>query len=191
MKMLKTLTLIGALAAGSSAMADTINGTIQFRGDGSATVVAGVTTFTPSNPWDTIYTSGDYSGVPLGTDATKSPIAYTGTGLGATLVAPVTPEWTFTLGGPGGTVYSFNLTTLTSALTSAGSVSMSGVGVAHIDGFEDTVATWSLQGTGNGFSFEAAAQSTSAFGERVPDGGTTAALLGVGILGLGALRRKA
>jgi hypothetical protein len=191
MKTLKTIivALAAAAALPFSANATTINGSVLLHGTGSVSVSAGFTTFTPNNDWKVLAGDDDYSTVLSGTAVSKLPVKYTGTGTGATLVAPVVPEWKFTFAGK---IYSFDLTSLDNGLFVAGSPNnfgMSGSGVAHITGFDDTVASWSLEGTGSGFNFKFASESTTALG--VPDGGATAMLLGVGLLGLGALRRKA
>jgi hypothetical protein len=192
---LLALALATASAVTISIQATTINGDILFNGNGTVdTSVPGITTFVPTNPWTVATAIGSYSTVPTGSlspAVTKANVSYTGTGTGATLVAEVKPEWTFTVGT---TVYSFDLLALTSGTYTPGSpssIALSGTGIAHIDGFEDTYASWSLSGTGgNGFTFRVASTQTSAEGQRVPDGGATIALLGVGLLGLGAIRRK-
>src|SRR5688572_22575738 len=51
MKMIKTLTLVGALAAGSSAMAGTISGTVQF-----GTTIGSTVTLSPTGPFTGVTT---------------------------------------------------------------------------------------------------------------------------------------
>jgi hypothetical protein len=106
----------------------------------------------------------------------------------ATLVAPVIPLWTFTYLGD---TYSFDLTALTSgAVTGSGaltSMGFTGTGTAYINGV-GSAATWSLQGGGRNFQFTFSSSTTTASG--VPDGGATVALLGMGLVGIAALRRK-
>jgi hypothetical protein len=168
-----------------------INGSIAFGGTATATTGA-ATTITPSNPWAALSGTDDYAAVPFLTATMFSAISYTGTGVGATLVGgPVIPLWTFTLAGP--VVYSFDLLTLTSGTTILGplsSVALSGTGTAKIDGFDDTVGTWTLSGTGTGGALTFAFSTTTATGTAVPDGGATIMLLGAGVLALGVMRRK-
>ncbi len=171
--------------------ADTINGTVAFQGEASAsgTSGAGTTTISFVNPWAVTGGNGNYTGT-TGAASTMSTISFTGDGAGAVLSTPVTPEWTFTIGA---VTYSFNLTALISASVtvaaggSLSSVSLSGTGTATETGFDDTAAIWTLAGTdGGSLTFTLASENTTA----VPDGGLTVALLGFGLVGLETLRRK-
>src|SRR5690606_3528641 len=103
----------------------------------------------------------------------------------------LTPLWTFTIGG---TVYEFDLTALTSATTSVtpslSTFTLSGTGTAKITGFDDTFGVFSLQGTGENLTFQFVQASTTANGLAVPDGGATAALLGLSLLGVTLVHRK-
>jgi len=135
-----------------------------------------------ANSVQTMYGSGDYLGT-AGTQTTFQPITYVGTGGSAVLSGPVTPLWTFTMGT---TTYSFELTSLSSAYTGSGSLTLAGSGTAYITGFDATQGSFAIQGTG--FQFMSA--SATANGVGVPDGGSTVALLGFAFLGLEGLRRK-
>ena len=181
--------LITCALFGQRAQAVPIDGTIGFFGFGSVTTGA-TTTVNFSNPVQTVYGSDDYSGVPSGTIATFKSIAYVGTGGGATLTGPVTPLWTITLGT---TIYSFDLTSLTSAVTYSGgglsSLALAGLGTAYITGFEPTQGNFAIQGTGPNLSFQFVSASTTANGTAVPDGGMTVAFLGFVLVGLEGLRR--
>ncbi|MBA3726630.1 MAG: VPDSG-CTERM sorting domain-containing protein [Armatimonadetes bacterium] len=191
-----TKTILAALAASvmgvlaSTAQAVMIDGTIGFSNPngGTASLVAGVTTvhFTP--PLTVNFGTGDYSGT---TGATVSfvDISFSGSGTGATLTSTNVPEWTFTSGA---NTFSFDLLSLASAKFTGGSpntLSLSGFGKAHITGFDDTVASFSLQGTGNGFTFTILQASTTAV-PTVPDGGSAVALLGIALVAIEGLRRK-
>src|SRR5688572_25891580 len=133
-KFIKTTLAVGALALGvAESSAAFINGSLLMVGTGSASVAGGTTTVTPNSPFDVILPLGDYSGIPIGTDVTVFPFAYTGTGAGAVLVAPVVPEWTVTVGP---TTFTFNLLALQSATFTPGnalnplnSIAVSGVGI--------------------------------------------------------------
>lgn len=86
-----------------------------------------------------------------------------------------------------GTTFIFTVTGVVQDQTQANSLHFSGTGLLSDGpgGFDDTPGDFQLHFGANGSSF--AWDSTAA---SAPDGGATAALLGVGILGLGALRRR-
>ncbi len=189
-KYITTAVAAGALAFGvaQTPAANFINGNIQFTGSGTASVSAGITTVTPSSPMTVVADTGDYAGTG-GSSVTVSPFQFNA---GGNLVAPVTPEWTFTLAG---ITYSFNLQALTSAKINSGSpssIAVSGVGTATMTGKDATAASWSFSGTGtSGFTFDIASMQTSALGrDTVPDGGATAMLLGLATVGFAVARRK-
>lgn len=163
-----------------------INGAIQFFGGATASGASGGSPVTIHfvNPWDTLAGTVDYAGIPFGTDATFSDFTFTGDGAAATLSGPVVPLWIFT---DGGLTYSFDLLALTNGHSESGSMSFSGVGVAHITGFDDTIASFGLQGSGNGFNFQLSSSTTAA----VPEAGTTAMLaLGLLLVAVETRRRK-
>jgi hypothetical protein len=206
MKMNKTSkTLLALLATGLlscglfSQNALAIDGTIAFSGSASANHKStdGTTTkITFASNW-VVFPGGDGD---YATVAPFTPVTFTsfsfmnddanGVAPPATLVAPVAPLWTFTFGG---NTYSFDLTALTSgavttnASGSLTSMAFTGTGTAHING-ASSPATWSLQGSGRNFLFTFSSSTTTAAG--VPDGGATVALLGMGLVGIAALRRK-
>jgi len=157
-----------------------MSGTAMASGDSGS----GTTTISFTNPGWTVLTGiGDYSSVTFGTPATLTAFSFTGTGTGATLSGPVMPEWTFTFGG---NTYSFDLLSLISGTTTSGTMAISGSGIAHITGFDDTPASWALEGSGSNYVFNLSASTTTA----VPDGGSAVSLLGIALVGLEALRRR-
>jgi protein with PEP-CTERM/exosortase system signal len=166
-----------------TAQAYAFSGTIAFDGTMTQSTKKGVTTNHFVNPFVTQSgASGDYAVVPAGVSTTMTNFSFTGNNtLTPTLTAPVTPQWTFTYLG---TTYSFDLTVLTSAFSSGGSISESGTGTAHING-QSAFATWSLDGTGRNFHFSASVHTTA-----IPDGGSAVALLGIALTGIEVLRRK-
>jgi hypothetical protein len=109
--------------------------------------------------------------------------------------------WIFDPGGPKAGLWSvggfvFNLTSSTIVVQTADFLSISGVGSVSGNGFDLTTANWnfSSQSPGAGqppvFSFSAATGAPPGGpGTGVPDGGETAALLGVSLLALGFVRR--
>ena len=104
--------------------------------------------------------------------------------------APVTPLWKFTSAG---SLYSFNLASLSVVGQSSSFLNLTGVGTLTISGgtYDPTPGNWSFTITsstgGSAPNFEFGfVSSTSA----VPDGGSTVALLGCALVALGGLRRK-
>lgn len=163
-----------------------INGSVQFFGSStpSGASGAGSTTINFTNPWHTLNGLGIYSGIPMNVSTTFANFSFTGDGSGAVLSAPpIAPLWSFSSGGVD---YSFDLHALTNAHTEAGSMSFTGTGIAHATGFADTAASWALQGAGNNFDFIISTSTTTA----VPEGGTTAALFGIGLAAILFLRRQ-
>jgi VPDSG-CTERM motif len=64
-----------------------------------------------------------------------------------------------------------------------------GTGIAHITEFDDTPASWLLEGSGQDFTFNFFTFPSSP-ATTTPDNGSAASLLGIALVGLGALRRK-
>jgi len=166
--------------------ADPITGSIEFFGSAvpSGSSLGPPITIHFNDPWHTLAGAGVYSGVPFGVSAIFNDFDFTGNGSTAALVATAEPLWTFSFMG---VTYSFDLLALTNGHTEPGSMSLSGNGVAHATGFDDTFATIALQGSGNNFSFEISTSTTSS----VPESGVTALLvLGFALLGGHTLLRK-
>ena len=175
-------TILALLATGLiGAQAYAVTGSIQFTGSMSGSTSKGTTTITFTNPWSVFAGTGDYSGVPNGTATTFNSFSYTGTGTSATLVAPVTPQWTFTYNL---VTYSFDLEALTNAVLTSSSFNAGGTGTATI-GTDSSPAVWTIQGTGGKFSFQLSSSTTTA----VPDGGSAVALLGIALAGIEGARR--
>lgn len=120
--------------------------------------------------------TGDYAGIAAGAVATWSGFSFNPP------VASVTPLWTFLISG---ITYSFDSDSMVVSHPDAFTWNISGTGIAHITGFDDTVGTWEVTATGSGTTFTFGA-STSA----VPDGGTTVLLLGAALSGLALVRRR-
>lgn len=199
MKITKTMLAIlatGLLSCGlfsSEANAVAITGTIGFTSQSGGTVSqsGSMTTINFNNPARVDFGTGSYASVPPNTAVNFTSFSFNGSGGSATLVGgPIVPEWIFSVGG---ITYSFDLTSLIAGTYSSGNPStltVQGMGVAHATGFSDTSASFSLQGTGNGFTFQIIQESTTGSGNAVPDGGSAVALLGIALVGVEALRRK-
>ncbi|PYL63470.1 MAG: hypothetical protein DMF25_10630 [Verrucomicrobia bacterium] len=188
----KTLTVlaVGLLSCGLFCQqAQAITGDVMFAGSATASGAsgAGATTITFTNPWHVVAGTGDYAAVTFGTPATFFGFTFTGDGTGATLTAPVTPQWSFVFGG---NTYTFDLLALTSGHVESGSMAFTGTGTAFINGSDATAANWSLEGAtgGGGFTFTLSSSTTGTVG-GVPDGGSAVALLGIALAGIEGARR--
>jgi hypothetical protein len=193
------IAMVVAAGFALSAEATLINGTIGFTsadnhpgagGGGSVTQLGTNTTITFNNPLSVDFGIGDFTGT-SGSDVTFTDFTFSGSGNTATLVGgSVIPLWTFTTGTA---TYSFDLLSLMSATFTAGgnnALDLSGEGIMHITGFEDTIATFSLHANGHVFTFDILQAGNAANGQAVPDAGSAVSLLGLGLLGLEVLRRK-
>lgn len=123
--------------------------------------------------------SGSYSGLlPVGPAPNVRYYNFTY----APFVGPIAPLWQ-TTSGPAA---SFNLTSITGIDETIG-LGLTGTGIAFLQGYDPTPGSWTFTASANGgtFSFD----SINSPERRVPDGGATLALLGVGVLGLGGMRR--
>ena len=191
-KIVLSVLATGLLGCGlfcQQAGANQINGSILFTGaaTGSGDSGSGTTTISLTNSdWTVVSGIGNYSPVTFGTTTAFTGFSFTGSGTGAILSGPVTPEWTFTFGTPAHT-YSFDLLALINETTINGMMALSGTGIAHLTGFDDTAALWTLEGSGHNFTFNLSTSTTAA---ATPDGGSAVNLLGIALAGLEALRRR-
>lgn len=123
--------------------------------------------------------TGDYA--PLsGADVTMTPFSFDPFPVGG-----VVPLWTI----PSSPGTSFDLLALNVAFESPTALLLTGTGIAHKTGRDNTPGTWILSANtlGSTFSFSS---TNASVGNRVPDGGTTVALLGMGLVAVEGLRRK-
>ena len=188
----RMLTRIGMAAAfvgaASLACANPITGTIDMRGSmdltgGSLGAATGASFGTPA----AIVTSasGSYGGVPTGTLVTWDNFSWN--------PETATPFqiWTFRVGL---WTYSFQVDTLSVVTHDDTLLYLSGTGSATIAGpgsaSTSTPATWNLDIFGNPGSQNLTYNFTFDDPLTAPDEGSTAAMLGMGILGAGLLRRK-
>jgi hypothetical protein len=180
-KITSILTLASGMLAfglsGNLAHATPISGSINF--DGEATTNTG--NLSAATSFSSIIgaivvpaETGDYAAIPVVTPVTFTPFSFTAAG--------VTPLWTLTVGG---VTYSFDATSITVNSQNANFLNLSGTGVANITGYTSTAGDWSITDTTVGGS------PTFVFGadSSVPDGGTTAGLilLGLAVVGVGML----
>jgi hypothetical protein len=175
-------TMIGGFA--SAARAGMIDGTIgfSFPNGGSLFQASGVNGIVFNPPQSVNFGTGDYSGT-VGSQVSLAAVIFLGSGTNATLVFPNTPEWTFIAGGK---TYSFDLLNLKNAMFGPNAVSLQGSGIAHITGFKDTKAGFSLHGTGSGFTFTILQANTVV---SAPDNGSAVWLLGIALVAIEGVRR--
>ena len=129
--------------------------------------------------------SGSYVGT-SGAAVTMTPFIWSP----PTASTPLNPLWTFVSGGD---TYSFDLSVLHVDYATPTGLLLSGIGTAIITGpglnFLDTTGSWNLSAqTLNLATFTFSSTTTVPAG--VPDGGTTATLLGGSLVGLALIGRK-
>ncbi|MDE3068163.1 MAG: hypothetical protein KGJ60_11510 [Verrucomicrobiota bacterium] len=194
----KWLTMAGAAAAlvglSTVAQATIITGDIEMTGDvtlygGSDLLSATSATFDNVN---VVSSSGAYGSVPSGTSVDWTPNA-------VSLNPPVAPSgnlWTFQYGL---LTYSFTATSMSRTVVNDTELEFSGAGKATITGIGSPylplgLANWTLFITGDansGYTFEFFDPANFNFTPvQTPDGGTTAAFLGMALCGLGFFRKK-
>lgn len=176
---------------GAAANAVPVSGNITFAGGvelntssaGTATAVEAWTGANGTGDPIVISSDGSFSSIAPGTDVTFTAPWFFNSGAVADL---------WSVGG-----YTFNLTS-SQVVFQGGSpaiVGVDGTGVITGNG-ADQAMSWSFSTSDPGasgangtliFSFQAASGTTA---PTVPDGGTTAMLLGLGVLGLGMVRKQ-
>jgi protein with PEP-CTERM/exosortase system signal len=189
LKVASAILAVAGFALNSQAIP--ITGAISFSGtatmDGTSFLTA--TKFTSFQDVDVgaaSALSGSYAGT-SGAAVTVTPFTWNP----PTASTPINPLWAFMSGG---NTYSFDLSALHLDFASTTGLLLSGLGTAHITGpgstFQDTSGSWNFSSQTLGlatFTFS----STTTIANNVPDGGSTAILLGGSLLGLCAVGRKA
>jgi protein with PEP-CTERM/exosortase system signal len=189
---IKTLAALAvAFAVGNMAKADPITGSISFTG--TPTFINGNTAVEFSDAYVSEVPTGSFA--PIGAFAgwAGAPILSPDTVTFHTIIfdpltIPSGNLWTVTV--PGGDTYSIQATSI--VFTSPPSYAewdFAGKGLISITGpvgdYTPTMGSWGITFSQNGqLSFEATT------GVGVPDGGTTALLVGMGLLGVGFYARR-
>lgn len=178
----------GVAGVAQAVSTDPISGDITFAGGvtldsasaGTATEVLSWTGPGGTGMPIVISDSGSFSGIGAGTQATFSSPWFFNSG-------PVTALWS--VGG-----FTFDLTSSKIVFQggSPAGVLVDGIGAVSGNGLPAEAMTWEFA-TGDPsadgiFSFQVADGTTG--GASVPDGGTTAMLLGLGVLGLGLVKKQ-
>ncbi len=121
--------------------------------------------------------SGDFGSIPLFSAVTISPWIFSPS-------TPTTPLWS--VGG-----FSFDLMSSTIVSQTNFFLNVTGVGTLSGPGFDPTAGTWSFTvASAKGEARETFGFQSDTAAGLVPDGGTTAALLGLALAGIEVLRRK-
>lgn len=119
--------------------------------------------------------TGDYAGL-AGSSVTHSAFSFAPFPVGG-----VVPLWTI----PSSAGTSFDLLSLNIVLQNSTALLLTGTGISHKAGKDNTPGTWILSANTLGSTF-----SFSSTNSSVPDGGTTVALLGMGLVAVEGMRRK-
>lgn len=171
---------LSLLALSSTAQAAPITGEVHFAGlwtptGGSGTATATGLDFSSGGFQIVLAGTGDFAGALAGTGAAFQNFTF------APFGGPVVPLWAF-VSGP--VTYSFDLTSVAVAFQSATQLNLTGSGVLHATGFDDTPADWDFTGNVGGVVF-----SFSADNVAVPEPATVG-LLALGLAGLTAAGTK-
>lgn len=190
-KITSIILAITGFALSSQAIPTSISGNLSFSGTSTIDSTSFVTA-TKFTLFQEVFVgapaalSGDYVGT-SGAEVTVTPFTWSPT----TASTPINPLWTFVSGG---NTYSFDLSVLHQDYASATGLLLSGLGTAHITGPGvdklDTTGRWDFSAQTLGVSSFTFSSTTMTPAPSVPDGGSTAVMMGASLLGLGLIRGK-
>ena len=172
------------LIASAGAVAAPLNGDIKFQGSATLDAVAASATkitFNNDVEVNASGSTGDYAGIANGTSATFKELDFSSSEFVGNLA--IDNLWTVEYSG---TTYTFDLERITVNSVVGTTLIIEGFGTAESTDAsqDDWVAAFQLSTSGSGTEINFSSTT------EVPDSGTTAALLGLGMLGLaGAARR--
>jgi hypothetical protein len=188
-RLIKYLTLAAAVAglAATARAIPTITGGVSLSGGyildtGNLATAHGFTSF--SSVVVAAAPTGSYVGT-AGDAVTMKPFTFD------PITVPVVDLWKFT--GPSSVVYSFELDSMSVDFRNSSSLLLSGSGILNIVGptaltsYAPTTGTWTFTANSLGGTFSFSSSNGAA---GVPDGGTTALLLGAGLTGLALISRR-
>lgn len=185
-----TIAMAGLISTGFKLQATSITGSISFDG-GSVLLNNTLANATAIDSFGGSTTVSGGANLPTGTYAGLAGTAVTMTAEGFNFSpglspSPINDLWSFTSGG---ITYNFNLLSASSVFAN-GSLDLSGTGTLQVTGYQNTTGTWTLDvnggGDGDNFNFDANNEVST----PVPDGSSTALLLGGSLSGIGLLSRK-
>jgi hypothetical protein len=188
-----TVVAVGLLSGGlfcQQAQATFITGRLALSGNANLdstdfTTATEVTSF--SGPFDVKSASGSFSSIPTGSAATINMAS-------SWIFSPsmaVMPLWQVSFGGVSFT-FDFTKVTGVNPVIIGGQpfLNIAGEGTVSGTGFAPTKATWNFTLVGPGGNPFPFVGLTIASGAAAPDGGATAALLGLALAGIEVIRRK-
>lgn len=175
--------LVLAAAFSAQALAVPITGEVftegRFRTDTDNLATATWVTF--PHAWTTSGT-GDYSAV----NGNRREVSYRSFTFNPGLSGPVDPLWSFTVGTD---TYSFVMNSVGIVTQSATELSLVGLGMLYITGFDPTPGIWEFTASNMCGTEACIGRFKFSANSSVPEPGTLA-LLGLGLLGLGLRRRR-
>ncbi len=182
LKLCSLAALLGALVVGT-ANATPITGDISISGSVQLDnqMLGAATAVTTVNGAFVTAANGSFSGTE-GSSVNYSTFAWNPSN------APITPLWNFTNLG---ITYSFDLLSLSIVTQNNVDLILSGLGKLNVTGMDETTGTWRFSVNNAG----GAAHANYNFGftssnSALPDSGSTALLLGLGVLGLAAAAKR-
>jgi hypothetical protein len=170
----------------ASAQAASISGSITIGSNGSGISVnttSDTVTFGLAPNSQVSGSTGSYAGAGF---VFATPVNYSSFSYGSPFAA-IDPLWTSQVGGVNA---SFSLMGI--SLVSEGPsnfLNLQGYGTAYLTGFDATPGSWEFTSIGNQSTFAWTSTVDAPIASSVPDGGSTLAILGLSILGLGGARR--